>query len=52
MSAREKIVSVVEAAGLVAIVRVTRPELALPLAQTLVPRGIRAAVWTTSSAPA
>ncbi len=48
MSEREKIVSGIEAEGLVAIVRVRRPELALPLAKALVAGGIRAVELTMS----
>ena len=48
MSEREKIVSGIEAEGLVAIVRVPRPELALPLAKALVAGGIRAVELTMS----
>ena len=48
MSDREKIVSGIEAEGLVAIVRVPRPELTLPLAQALVGGGIRAVELTMS----
>lgn len=48
MSEREKIVSGIEAEGLVAIVRVQRPELTLPLAKALVAGGIRAVELTMS----
>ena len=48
MSEREKIVSEIEAEGLVAIVRVRRPELTLPLAKALVAGGIRAVELTMS----
>ena len=48
MSEREKIVSGSEAEGLVAIVRVRRPELTLPLAKALVAGGIRAVELTMS----
>ena len=48
MSEREKIVSGIEAEGLVAIVRVRRPELTLPLAKALVAGGIRAVELTMS----
>jgi len=48
VSEREKIVSGIEAEGLVAIVRVPRPELALPLAKALVAGGIRAVELTMS----
>ena len=48
MSDREKIVSGIEAEGLVAIVRVPRPELTLPLAQAIVGGGIRAVELTMS----
>ena len=48
MSEREKIVSGIEAEGLVAIVRVPRLELALPLAKALVAGGIRAVELTMS----
>ena len=48
MSEREKIVSGIEAEGLVAIVRVSRPELTLPLAKALVAGGIRAVELTMS----
>ena len=48
MSEREKIVSGIEAEGLVAIVRVRQPELALPLAKALVAGGIRAVELTMS----
>ena len=48
MSEREKIVSGIEAEGLVAIVRVPRPELTLPLAKALVAGGIRAVELTMS----
>ena len=48
MSEREKIVSGIEAEGLVAIVRVPRPELALPLAKALVAGGVRAVELTMS----
>ena len=48
MSEREKIVSGIETEGLVAIVRVPRPELALPLAKALVAGGIRAVELTMS----
>jgi len=48
VSEREKIVSGIEAEGLVAIVRVRRPELALPLAKALVAGGIRAVELTMS----
>ena len=48
MSDREKIVSGIEAEGLVAIVRVPRPEWTLPLAQALVGGGIRAVELTMS----
>ena len=48
MSGREQIVSQLVDAGLVAIVRVSRPELALPLAKALVAGGIRAVELTMS----
>jgi len=48
MSDREKIVSGIEAEGLVAIVRVPRPEWTLPLAKALVGGGIRAVELTMS----
>jgi 2-dehydro-3-deoxyphosphogluconate aldolase/(4S)-4-hydroxy-2-oxoglutarate aldolase len=48
VSEREKIVSGIEAEGLVAIVRVPRLELALPLAKALVAGGIRAVELTMS----
>jgi len=48
VSEREKIVSGIEAEGLVAIVRVPRPELILPLAKALVAGGIRAVELTMS----
>jgi len=48
VSEREKIVSGIEAEGLVAIVRVPRPELMLPLAKALVAGGIRAVELTMS----
>lgn len=48
MSEREKIVSGIEAEGLVAIVRVPRPELMLPLVKALVAGGIRAVELTMS----
>ena len=48
MSEREKIVAGIEAEGLVAIVRVRRPELTLPLAKALVAGGIRAVELTMS----
>ena len=48
VSEREKIVSGIEAEGLVAIVRVRRPELILPLAKALVAGGIRAVELTMS----
>jgi len=48
VSEREKIVSGIEAEGLVAIVRVRRPELTLPLAKALVAGGIRAVELTMS----
>ena len=48
MSEREKIVSGIEAEGLVAIVRVRWPELELPLAKALVAGGIRAVELTMS----
>ena len=48
MSEREKIVSGIEAEGLVAIVRVPRPELTLPLTKALVAGGIRAVELTMS----
>ena len=48
MSEREKIASQIMAEGLVAIVRVPRPELALPLAKALVAGGIRAVELTMS----
>ena len=48
MSEREKIVSGIEAEGLVAIVRVRRPELILPLAKARVAGGIRAVELTMS----
>ena len=48
MSEREKIVSGIEAEGLVAIVRVPRPEWTLPLAKALVGGGIRAVELTMS----
>jgi len=48
VSEREKIVSGIEAEGLVAIVRVRQPELALPLAKALVAGGIRAVELTMS----
>ncbi len=46
VSEREKIVSGIEAEGLVAIVRVPRSELTLPLAKALVAGGIRAVELT------
>ena len=46
MSEREQIVSQIVTEGLVAIVRVPRPELALPLAKALVTGGIRAVELT------
>ena len=48
VSEREKIVSRIETEGLVAIVRVPRPELTLPLAKALVAGGIRAVELTMS----
>jgi len=48
VSEREQIVSQIVAEGLVAIVRVPRPELALPLAKALVTGGIRAVELTMS----
>ena len=48
MSGREQIVSQLVDAGLLAIVRVSRPELALPLAGALVAGGIRAVELTMS----
>ena len=48
MNDREKIVSGIEAEGLVAIVRVPRPEWTLPLAKALVGGGIRAVELTMS----
>ena len=48
VSEREKIVSGIEAEGLVAIVRVRRAELMLPLAKALVAGGIRAVELTMS----
>ncbi len=48
MSGREQIVSQLVDAGLVAIVRVSRPELALPLAGALVAGGVRAVELTMS----
>ena len=48
VSDREKIVSGIEAEGLVAIVRVPRPEWTLPLAKALVGGGIRAVELTMS----
>jgi 2-dehydro-3-deoxyphosphogluconate aldolase/(4S)-4-hydroxy-2-oxoglutarate aldolase len=48
VSEREKIVSGIEAEGLVAIVRVPRPELMLPLVKALVAGGIRAVELTMS----
>jgi len=48
VSEREKIVSEIEAEGLVAIVRVSRPELTLPLAKALVAGGVRAVELTMS----
>ena len=48
MSGREQIVSQLVDAGLVAIVRVSRPELAMPLAGALVAGGIRAVELTMS----
>ena len=48
MSAREKIASQIMAAGLVAIVRVPRPEWTVPLATALVAGGIRAVELTMS----
>ena len=48
MSEREKIVSGIETEGLVAIVRVPRPELTLPLTKALVAGGIRAVELTMS----
>jgi 2-dehydro-3-deoxyphosphogluconate aldolase/(4S)-4-hydroxy-2-oxoglutarate aldolase len=48
VSEREKIVSGIEAGGIVAIVRVPRLELALPLAKALVAGGIRAVELTMS----
>ena len=46
VSEREQIVSQIVTEGLVAIVRVPRPELALPLAKALVTGGIRAVELT------
>ena len=48
MSDREKIASQIMAEGLVAIMRVSRPELAMPLATALVAGGIRAVELTIS----
>jgi len=48
VSDREKIVSRIETEGLVAIVRVPRPEWTLPLAKALVGGGIRAVELTMS----
>jgi len=48
VSEREKIVSGIETEGLVAIVRVPRPELTLPLTKALVAGGIRAVELTMS----
>jgi len=48
VSGREQIVSQLVDAGLVAIVRVSRPELALPLAGALVAGGVRAVELTMS----
>ncbi|MCP4892924.1 MAG: bifunctional 4-hydroxy-2-oxoglutarate aldolase/2-dehydro-3-deoxy-phosphogluconate aldolase, partial [Actinomycetales bacterium] len=48
MSDREKIASQIMVEGLVAIVRVSRPELAMPLATALVAGGIRAVELTMS----
>ena len=48
MSDREKIASQIMAAGLVAIVRVPRPEWTVPLATALVAGGIRAVELTMS----
>ncbi len=48
MSDREKIASQIMAEGLVAIMRVSRPELAMPLATALVAGGIRAVELTMS----
>ena len=48
MSEREKIASQIMAEGLVAIVRVPRPELTLPLAKALVAGGVRAVELTMS----
>jgi len=48
VSDREKIASQIMVEGLVAIVRVRRPELALPLAKALVAGGIRAVELTMS----
>jgi 2-dehydro-3-deoxyphosphogluconate aldolase/(4S)-4-hydroxy-2-oxoglutarate aldolase len=48
VSEREKIVSGIEAEGLVPIVRVPRPELTLPLTKALVAGGIRAVELTMS----
>jgi len=48
VSEREKIVSGIEAEGLVAIVRVPRPEWTLPLAKALVAGGVRVVELTMS----
>ena len=48
VSEREKIVSGIEAEGLVAIVRVPRPEWTLPLAKALVAGGVRVASSASS----
>jgi 2-dehydro-3-deoxyphosphogluconate aldolase/(4S)-4-hydroxy-2-oxoglutarate aldolase len=48
VSEREKIASQIMAKGLVAIVRVPRPELTLPLAKALVAGGVRAVELTMS----
>ena len=48
VSEREKIVSGIEAEGLVAIVRVRRPEWTLPLAKALVAGGVRVVELTMS----
>ena len=48
MSEREKIASQIMSEGLVAIVRVPRPELTLPLAKALVAGGVRAVELTMS----
>lgn len=48
MSKREKIASQIMAEGLVAIVRVPRPELTLPLTKALVAGGVRAVELTMS----